>query len=170
MPPDLDIYVLSKSRDRDTLERFISTYLDRHVSEMRGDEELMMLPLGATKELLRTDEWEWEPAITLSHILERGLDHPRRAFVVYLKPKDTTLSSVTLAFTADNQIVFGLSIDDEGKKPKNRNLAKRLLQNLAQSFNGHLGLITYEEEPPPLSEEEAQNMNSQIYIWRKNAG
>lgn len=167
MPPDLDIYVLSKSRDRDTLERFINTYVDRQVSEMRGDEELMMLPLGATKERSLTDEGEWEPAITLTHIIERGLDHPRRAFVVYLTPKDTTLSGVTLAFTADNQIIFGLSIDDEGEKPENTNLAKRLLQNLAQSFNGHLGLITY-EEPPPLWEEEAQNMNNQIYIWRKN--
>jgi hypothetical protein len=169
MPPSLDIYVFSKSRDQSTLERFINTYVDREVSEMCGDEELMILPLEATKESSLTDEWDWEPAITLTHIVERGLDHPRRAFVVYLKPKDATVSGVTLAFTADNQIIFGLSIDDEGEKPENTNLAKRLLQNLAQSFNGHLGLITC-EEPPPLWEEETQNMNRQFYIWKKEAG
>jgi hypothetical protein len=166
MPPDLDIYVVSKLRDRDTLERFVTTYVDREANENRGDEELMMLPLGNTKDTYEADEWDWEPAITLSHILCRGLDHPRRAFAVYLNPKDKTLSGVTLAFTADNQVVFGLSIDDPDQRIENIDLAKRLLQNLAESFSGHLGVIAY-EEPPPLWEKEVQNMNGQVYLWRK---
>jgi hypothetical protein len=166
MPPDLDIYVLSESRDRDTLERFVSTFVDIEASEMRCDEELMMIPFETSKNLSEPDQWDWEPAITLSHILSRGLDHPRRAFGVYLKPKDKALGGVTLAFTADNQVVFGLSIDDANERPENIDLAKRLLHSLAESFNGHLGTIAY-EEPPPLWEREFENMNGQIYVWRK---
>jgi hypothetical protein len=43
MPPNLDVYVVSRAQDRETIERFLSTYVDRGASEDRGDEELMML-------------------------------------------------------------------------------------------------------------------------------
>lgn len=167
MPPDLDIYVISESRDRDTLERFIATYVDGEANENCVDEELMMLPLDATDDPAEIVQWDWEPAITLTHILGRGLDRPRRAFTVYLKPKDNAMDRVILAFTADNQVVFGLSIDDADENPENINLAKQLLHTLAESFNGHLGVIA-SEAPPPLWEKEAQNMKGQIFIWKKH--
>jgi hypothetical protein len=167
MPPDLDIYVVSKSRDRDTLERFIHTYVDRQANEMRGDEELMMLPLDATNIPARLDQWDWEPALTLGHILNRGLDYPRRAFVVYLKPKDKAFDRVILAFTADDYVVFGLSIDDEDETTENLDLAKSILHSLADSFNGHIGVIA-SEESPPLWESKANNIYGQIYSWRKS--
>jgi hypothetical protein len=43
MPPNLDIYVISHAQDRETIEHFLSAYVDRAASEDRGDEELMML-------------------------------------------------------------------------------------------------------------------------------
>jgi hypothetical protein len=163
MPPDLDIYVLSKSRDRDTLERFISTHVDKEVEENRGDEERMILPLGTAKDPSERDRWDWEPAVTLSHILDRGLDYPRRAVTVYLKPQDEALDRIILAFTSDNQVVFGLSIDDADEKLENIDLAKRLLYDLAESFNGHLGVIA-SEEPPPLFEDKIQNIRQNLCL------
>ena len=48
MPPDLDIYGLTKHRDTTTIDRFLDTYVDRAKSWDRGDEELMMEPLPLT--------------------------------------------------------------------------------------------------------------------------
>ena len=165
MPPDLDVYVLTPSRDKETLERFVNQYVDREKSEDRGDEELMMLPMDVDtavpthKSDLKIEEYDWEPAYTLSHILERGLQTPPRAFAVYLKPIDDTLHQITLCFTVDNQLVLGLSFDDAGMRPENEARAKKLLNVLMAQFKGDLGLITV-EEPPPFSTEEFLEMES----------
>ncbi len=58
------------------------------------------------------------------------------------------LTSVILGFTADDQLVLGLSIDDEGMRPENETKAKDLLHRLAEQYGCHLGLVTVEEPPP----------------------
>ena len=80
MPPDLDIYGLTKHRDTATINRFLDTYVDRAKSWARGDEALMMEPLplthpetGEEGAAWESTPFEWEPALTLSHIIERGL-------------------------------------------------------------------------------------------------
>lgn len=155
MALDLDIYVLTNLRDRETIDRFVNIYVDREASEDRNDEELMMLPLTevedglqAAARLLSLDEFDWEPALTLSNIIDRGLRYPRRAFAVYLNPIDKSIDQVTLCFTVDNQIVFGLSIDDEGKRLENEKRARKILEELMQQFNSRLGLIIVENAPP----------------------
>lgn len=155
MPPDLDIYGLTKHRDVATIDRFLDTYVDRAKSWDRGDEELMMepLPLMLPETDKESAEWEpttfeWEPALTLSHIIERGLASPRRAFTVYLTPKRGDLTRVILSFTADDQLVLGLSINDEGAKPENERKAKQLLEQLMEEYTCHLGLILVEQYPP----------------------
>jgi len=137
MPPDLDIYGLTKHRDTATIDRFLDTYVDRAKSWARGDEELMMEPLPLTHPETGEEsaEWEstafeWEPALTLSHLIERGLASPRRAFTVSLAPKRGDLTSVILSFTADDQLILGVAIDDEGAKPENERRAKELLVQL----------------------------------------
>ncbi|MEO6891198.1 MAG: hypothetical protein ABI324_19610, partial [Ktedonobacteraceae bacterium] len=80
MPPDLDIYGLTKNRDAITINRFLDTYVDRAASNDRGDEELLMEPLLPTQPGTGFDAFESEPALTLSHIIDRGLAFPRRAF------------------------------------------------------------------------------------------
>ncbi len=86
MGPGIDIYGLTRHRDAATIERFLAAYVDRAANEDRGDEELMMEPVGATEEPKDLDNWDWEPAGTLTRSIQRGLDCPRRAFTLYLKP------------------------------------------------------------------------------------
>jgi hypothetical protein len=106
---------------------------------------------------LRLDQWEWEPSLTLSNIVQRGLTFPGRAFFVSLKCKVPEFVDGTLAFTTDNQLVLGLSIDDEGAQPENLSRAKVLLQELAQKYTGNLGAVVG-EQPPPLNEGEFRKL------------
>ncbi len=151
MPPLLDIYALTSQRDVLMIDQFLDEYVDREASEDRGDEELMIMSLP-TK--VGTDDhgFVWEPARSLTHIIERALAYPRRAFAVYLVSKRPGIDRVILGFTEDNQVVLGLSIDDEGMKPENEREARSLLQRLGAQHPCRLGLVLV-EEPPPLSEE-----------------
>ncbi len=151
MPPDLDIYGLTKHRDASTIDRFLDAYVDRVKSWDRGDEELMMEPLLLTSPLTGVDAYEWEPALTLSHIIERGLASPRRAFTVYLVPTRADLTRVILSFTADDQLVLGVSLDDEGAKPENERRAREIVVQLVEEYACHSALILV-ESPPPRSE------------------
>jgi hypothetical protein len=163
MPPDLDIYVISGSRDRETIERFLASYVDRRTSEDRGDEELMMLPLSSCDSARSLSDYEWEPARSLTHIVERGLDYPRRGFCVYLTSLDASLSRAILSFTDDDRVIFGVSLDDEGAKPENFEKAKRLMHQMAREFAGQMGFIGV-EEPPPLKHQE-ESHERWVHSW-----
>ena len=163
MPPNLDVYVVSSARDRETIERFVDAYVDRSASEDRGDEELMMLALDSSGQPSSGDDWDWEPSSTLTHIVERGLQLPRRAFSVHLKTRDTSFAGATLAFDADNRVIFGVSMDDEGAQPENLERAKNLLHAMAQALKGSHGFIGV-EEPPPLRGTR-QTPKSLVYAW-----
>lgn len=150
MPPNLDLYVISSARNQATIEDFLDSFVDREASEDRGDEQLMMLPLGATDPPPKTGDWNWESSRTLSNIIERGLQSPHRAFSVALRSRDTSLCGVWLGFTTDDRVVFGLSIDDEGVKPENLAKAKLLLHRIIDGMQGERGFIGV-EMPVPLT-------------------
>lgn len=109
----LDVYGLTRHRDAVTLNRFLDEYVDRVASADRGDEELLLEPLDARPGAM---EGEVEPSLTLSHILERGLAHPRRAFTAYLTClpacRQAGIERVILSFTWDDQVVLGLSVSE----------------------------------------------------------
>jgi hypothetical protein len=163
MPPDLDVYVISPARDRETIERFLNAYVDRAASEDRGDEELMMLALNSSGQQSSGDDWDWEPSKSLIHIIERGLQFPRRAFYVHLKAQDASLTGATLGFDADNQAIFGVSMDDECAKTENLERAKILLHEMAQALGGSHGFIGVEEPPPLRGTRHAPKML--VYSW-----
>lgn len=148
----LDIYGLTRHRDEATIARFLDAYIDRAANEDRGDEDLLMEALPAPdddgEDSSRQPRYESEPAISLSHSLQRGLDYPRRSFTLYLEAKDPSLDRVILSFTNDDQLVVGLSIldDDPGDGPEMR--ARELLNELAQRFDCHRGVVLLEEYPP----------------------
>jgi hypothetical protein len=156
VPPSLDIYALTRQRDRATIERFLDEYGDRVADEERGDEELMIESPAFFGEdwaaqppvAIPETAYEWEPSRTLSHIIDRGLDYPRRAFTVYLTAKAPDVDRITLAFTRDDQLVVGLSIDDEGAQPENEVIAKALLGHLMEAYGCHAGLVIVETYPP----------------------
>ena len=147
MPPCLDIYVIVE-RTRSVVERFLDTYVDRQASENRGDEDLMLLPLGADPG--DPHDWDWQRAGTLTSVIERGLTPPWRAFAIYLKPRQPGHGGACLAFTPDGRVVLGVSIDDPHESTETVALAKELLAGLATEFSADLGFIGA-EEPPPLS-------------------
>lgn len=126
----------------------------------RGDEELLLEALDArpeeTQRQTRQMEWESEPSLTLSHILERGLAYPRRAFTAYLTCLPTChqagIERAILGFTRDDQLVLGLSVYS-GQEKADEAWAHELLAHFAEVYRCHLGLILL-ETPPPLSEAE----------------
>lgn len=152
MPPNLDIYCLTKHREADTINRFLEHYVDRARSENREDEELMIRKLDAPANSDREQDYEWKPALTLSHAVQRGLAFPRRSFNIYLQAKQQDMDHATLGFTMDDQLVLGLSMDDAEEKPENLERAKELLALLAEEYGCHRGIILV-EQPPPNSEE-----------------
>jgi hypothetical protein len=123
---------------------------DVRADEDQGGEELMLLPLGEAEESVQNLEYEWEPAKTLTHTIQRGLDRPRRAFRIYLSSKQPPAVRVYLAFTLDDQLVIGISmLNDSQQQTLDR--ASLLLNDLAARYHCSLGLIMV-EQAAPLSE------------------
>lgn len=167
MPPLLDVYILTQERNIETLNQFLDFYVDKKANMDRGDEELMMLPLGSATTPRELDEWEWIPALNLNNMIRKGLDYPRRAFTIYLPPAHQSIERAIVAFTQDDHLILGISIEDEEKSDANLELAKSFLHQLANSFNGIEGFIAW-EEPPPLLQTEFSSHAQQIYMWRRN--
>jgi hypothetical protein len=152
-PSEIVVYVLTRRRDEQTVNRFLDEYVDREASEGTGHEELNMEPLTGDDQLIYHHTWSWEdydwgPARTLREAMRLGLDHPRRAFALYLETKSSEFYQAVLAFTTDDQLVLG--IDMEGP-PEQEHRAVQLLQLLMQEYDGVLGMITL-PEPAPRSE------------------
>lgn len=170
MPPDLNIYGITNQRDELTINRFLDKFVDRSKSENRENEELMLTPLTASKNHLELNEYDWEPSLTLTHIIKRGLDYPRRAFTIYLEPKDAEIDGIILSFTTDDQLIVGLTIDDEGMKLENEQRAKNLLDELMHDFNCHSGLIIVDIHPPTDQAEFLSQSSSAFTVFLKSAG
>jgi hypothetical protein len=170
MPPDLEIYVISRRRNRETIDRFFHAYVDRAASESRR-RGLMLLPLGAEGYPKGVGNWDYEASGSIDEDVERGLARPRRAFAIYLRPKDPSLVKATLAFTVDDQVVFGLAIDDAEDKPENIERAKILLHELAEALGGHLGRVIFEGPPPLFGDNEPFRVwdNWRVYSWPSEA-
>ena len=166
MPPNLDVYVISPARNRETIERFLNAYVDRATSESRGDEELQMIALDPSGRPLSGDEWDWEQSNSLTHIVERGLQFPRRAFAAYLEPQDTSLDQAILAFDTENQVIFGVSVDDQDEKTETLERAKRLLHEMTQMLGATHGFIGVEEPPPLRGNRQTPAML--LYSWSKS--
>lgn len=162
MAQNLNIYGITDRRDELIINQFIDKFVDRSKSENREDEELMLIPLVISKNHLESNDYDWEPAQTLTHITKRGLDYPRRAFTVYLQAKDSEVDHLILSFTTDDQLVVGLSIDDEGMKPENEQKAKKILNEIMQDFKCHSGLIAV-EMPPPANQSEFLSQTASTY-------
>lgn len=157
----LDVYGLTRQRDASTLNRFLDEHVDRAANADRGDEELNLEPLDWQPEETEA-RYESVPALTLSHILELGLAHPRRAFTAYLiclpACHEVGIERAILGFTRDDQLVLGLSVStgenmqkDEWEAGEAR--AHELLAHFAVAYRCHLGPILL-ETPPPWSEAE----------------
>lgn len=165
MPPCLDAYVVSGSREREVLEQFLSHYVNRAASEDRGNEELMLLPLGLASPPPGFDAWEWLPARTLENILDVALAIPFRAFTVYLKAASSEHYGASLTFTSDGQVILGVSLDDDGSDGVFER-AKAEVQFMAKHYHGHSGCVVL-EAAPPLSTEDfpPEGLSQSLFTW-----
>lgn len=148
----LDVYGLTANRDRPTIQAFLDAYVDQVASDDRGDEELLLKSLTPPDAVTGLDTWDSEPARSLTHIIERGLDYPRRAFTVYLESRREDVDRAILRFTTDDMLVLGLSVEDEGVEgatPESEERhAKDLLDEVMAHFHCHMGTILLESPPP----------------------
>ncbi len=147
MAPNIDIYVLSKIRTAEILYKFLGLYVDRNKSENRKDEQLMIYKLDSNGKSDSDNNYEGEPALTLSNSIKRALDFPRRSFTIYLDSKRNDIDRVILSFTTDDKIIFGLSIDYENESKQNIEKANQLLEELLKNFNCNMGFFSVELPP-----------------------
>ncbi len=153
----------SARRDRATVERFLNTYVDRASCEDRGEEDLLLLRLGHEPD--GVDDWEHEPAGTLTHIVDRGLATPWRAFTVYLRTLDSRFAGAILAFTSHGRVVFGLSVPDLSDE-SSMEMGRSILRELAESFAADEGIVAA-EEPPPLTPLDFKMERRVVYRWSR---
>jgi hypothetical protein len=149
-PPGWEVWVVTPHRSAEALSRFLDGYVDRTAAEDRGDDQLMLEPLfervpvdlqmtssTTTEDITR---WlhatsDWEPAITLTHSIERGLSRPWRAFSLFHLPsRRPDLLSASIEFTRDGELVLGV-------EARTRELAGAWLRRLADEFDADLGLM-----------------------------
>jgi hypothetical protein len=148
MPPYMEIYGLTRRRDVQTVNRFIDEYINRELSEGRGDEELFIEPVYSDKTYV---DYYSELAHTLTHIVERGLTLEGDAFYVTLRAKDENFIGATLGFTHDDLLIIGVYIEDAMMPPENLPRGKSILRRLMQDYDCHWGIMMA-ETPPPMSE------------------
>jgi len=165
MPPDIDIYVLSPRRDRETLDRFLEEFAAPEGESSRVGEEIMILPLGA-QSWPPDDGWDWEPAVSRDHMLRRGLEHPYRGFCVFFKPLRSTHTGVVIAFRADFGVVFGLTLD-EARNPGGRDEeGKALIRHIAASYGGTAGIIAWDLPAPRFGAFPPLDVADQVvWVW-----
>jgi hypothetical protein len=107
----LDVYVVTRDRTRRAAEGFINEFVDVDRAWHRpDDEELMLLPLGATEP--HSGDYDWEPSISLGHVVDRGMDRPWRAFFISNLPTlDARLIGATIGFTSDGCLLAGVETE-----------------------------------------------------------
>jgi hypothetical protein len=176
--PGWDVYVITSHRSIETLARFIAGFVDRAAAEDRGDEELMLLPLNrSTTDFVMTastapgdvarwfkESLDWEPALTLTHSIQRGLSRPWRAFSLFNLPcSRPDLMAASIGFTPDGELVLGV-------EATTREDAVAWLTRLAEEFNADLGLVSGQ---PPLSRDDAEELIANDiahHHWRRTPG
>jgi hypothetical protein len=176
--PGWDVWVITRHRDKDTISRFLDRFVDRAAAEDRGDEELTLDRLDrspvdfamtsstTTEDIVQwfKETWDWEPAITLTHSIGRGLSRPWRAFSLYALPSSRRdLLGASIQFTPDDDLVLGV-------EARTRNEAAAWLDRLAKEFDADLGLVS---DSSPRSRDGAEELiaSGKAHLhWRRQSG
>ncbi len=151
VPPDIDVYVLVSDRSRESIDKFLNSYIDTEKSNHRGDQESDVVPIGYEGDIENLEDWDSISTQSLEEIVSLGLSYPRRAFTVHLKTKAPEHDMAVLTFTRDDRLVFGLSIDDGMNDPENAERARDLAVQLLNEFDGVRSWFVG-EYPPPLDD------------------
>ncbi len=166
----LDVYGLTRYRNASTINHFLDEYVDRVAMAHRGGDELLLEALEP--QFGENEEWEAIPSISIAHVLEIGLAHPRRAFTAYFTSlpscQERGIERAILGFTRDDQLTLGLSVSTghgmiESEWDAAEIQARALLAHFAEALHCHLGLILL-ECPPPMSESEFRHARETLPV------
>lgn len=171
-----EVYVITRQRTGDIVWRFVAQFVDRVAAEDRGDEQMMMDRLDVDYDDMsvfvpakRGDvaAWleasaDWEPAISLTHMVGRGLSQPWRSFMIYTLPTTRPeLLSLTLGFTSDGGVILGV-------ETATRDEAALWLRRLADDFEADLGLVTSGAAPSSFADAEKLIARGNAHLhWRR---
>ncbi|WP_327147379.1 hypothetical protein [Nocardia sp. NBC_01329] len=142
MPPCLDVYVRVHPSDRAAmLSRFINRYVD---TENPGDPRFDAF----VRTFIAGEPAPGDP----DALAELRRDFCiKRAFSLYLRASDYYQAIITL--TEENDLVFGLSMDDPDNDPAILPQASALMASLAEEFGATTGVAGVELPPPQSSSE-----------------
>ncbi len=141
--------------------------LGRHRSEHgpnRRGAHCSPVGLATREDALPLDGWEWIPISTLDEAIDFGLRPPHRAFRLYLSGK-APLCGASICFTAGDDIVFGVSVDDPMNEPEVLRQAESVMANLVATTRGKVGWVVC-EEPPPLRPDVARPWENCLAMLR----
>ncbi len=173
-----DVWVITTHRDASTISRFLAEFVDRAAAEDRGEEQLMLAPLDRSSadfaitsttpsgDIARRFEasFDWEPAVTLTHSIERGLARPWRAFGIFGLPSSRPdLMSAAIEFTPDGELVLGV-------EARTSEEAAAWLIRLATDFDADLGLVSGSVPQSQARAEELIATGRAHHQWRRQPG
>ena len=149
MPPFYDIYGLSKKRDKETIDTFLDYFCYRQQIE-DNDKGTDIMTYGHEE-----CDIEDERVMTLSQIIEYGLENPNRSLVFYLRKYSQYFKGVEdiiICFTSDNQLVFGVSVDvsrvDIEEVINKVGICEQLTETIVRLTSAHKTIMGLELAPP----------------------
>lgn len=163
MPPYYDIYGLSKQRDKNTVEMFLSHFANREKIEDREGQEIAVYK----NEKYGTEE-TWTAISTLTEVIDFGLKNQNLGFAFYIGDNlKEGINHIILKFTFDGKIIFGISVEEKkidynGNLIDNYDKALEVEKKIVELTNSIKTSIQVEYAPSDDEEE----FDSDIEIWR----
>ncbi len=163
---NIDLYRLTRRRDRPAIERFLAQYVDL-VSWGLGDRPGHVVTEGTCVQFVpptARDPWTefvelWVPSLDelVGHALARP-DEGTLPIALTVTPSRPDLSFARIVFTRDHQLVVGVSMDEEYFYPDvvddvPDEAVQRELNALIRGWDCHLAFAAW-ECPAPLDERE----------------
>lgn len=163
MPNYYDVYVLSESRDKRTVEKFLNQFCFRDKIENIEEQEI-----AVRKNEKYNVEETWIKIKTISEVINFGLKESNHGFVFYISDNlKEDISHIILKFTFDGKIIFGVSveesrIDENGRLVDNYGRALNIERLISELTDARKTSIQFENAPSDDEEE----FDKEIEVWK----
>lgn len=164
MPPYYDIYGLSRQREKETIEKFLTYFSIRERIENREGQVISVFK----NEKYKTEE-TYIAIRTLTEVIDFGLENRYVGFAFYIGDNlKEGIGHIILKFTFDGKIIFGISIeeniiDDRGKLIDNYDEALKVGRAIEELTNATKTFIKVEYAPS----DDEDGFDRDIEVWRK---
>ncbi len=163
MPNYYDVYVLSESRDKRTVEKFLNQFCFRDKIENIEEQEI-----AVRKNEKYNVEETWVKIKTISEVINFGLKESNHGFVFYISDNlKEDISHIILKFTFDGKIILGVSvkeyrIDENGRLVDNYDRALNIERLISELIDARKTSIQFENAPSDDEEE----FDKEIEVWK----